>query len=875
MATKIGQELVEFTFGQEKTDLGNGVLGYDPKNLDRFTKAVETYERELKRVFGSLVTTVSQIDQATGQAMRKIYLPRTYEQEALGVRSAVDKQLFGKTGMNSNQAKSLMYQEQANAHFLETTREIKGAKAQQFAKESVIEVGGKIIHTPNTANKDMMTTFIPVSDAQLSSMSNKDVATYIKDITPASNSASRAEQAERTRREKEKEKELQLEHEAQRQRDNLKERRKQNEAQKKADERKQREEAKAEAREEKEKIASRKHLLGRIGKVVAILTTIADVARRILTSVMNFGSEYSKTATKANTLNIGAQDIRSLDYFDKALGLQAGTQVQAQEDLRSKFGNTAKIDTEALKWLAMVMGDKVGQLVQSGIGGENPAYLMEQIIDDFYKRQQEGKDQYGNYVGQDKARRSLVTLLESVSPSIARTFERMVEEQTSGLHAGEVTSYRQFQSLYTPAQGGTSALDWENLSKFGKTVDSIKADFEELGKTLKVTVAGALTNFVAKLDNIQIGKNTEEKVEENLTDYKKLASWRNTYTGQRNAVADKLNALAKGAGFGGIDAVISAVGDDENARSFIENLSATENWADLVRYIALGNIIEDIKKQESAPNPNASDLLFGDTGVTDYIRGALSTSAVLQQYGNPWELTFSPNDYVTYAGESGVGKMTRLSTTALKYSDYTATKQGLIRGGAKSFFDVANLGGMGSNYGDIVMRALRKYASVEGGVSFGDSDEAKWAKFTSYFENAEKYGWDSESGQMLLDLFAFMTGEASLGWGKGGLSKKQLKTVQDIARSAEDEFGLSPLENQSINEMRELGMQRFKNFKWDRIVVTEGATAGTLNINFQQTLNGEVVATETLTTSGDMRGEKDITFSTTATVNEANEVIAR
>ena len=55
MATKIGQELVEFTFGLEKTDMGNGLRGFDPKNLDRFTKAVEAYEREFKRVFGSMV----------------------------------------------------------------------------------------------------------------------------------------------------------------------------------------------------------------------------------------------------------------------------------------------------------------------------------------------------------------------------------------------------------------------------------------------------------------------------------------------------------------------------------------------------------------------------------------------------------------------------------------------------------------------------------------------------------------------------------------------------------------------------------------------------------------------------------------------------
>ena len=250
----------------------------------------------------------------------------------------------------------------------------------------------------------------------------------------------------------------------------------------------------------------------------------------------------------------------------------------------------------------------------------------------------------------------------------------------------------------------------------------------------------------------------------------------------------------------------------------------------------------------------------------------------MQQYGSPWELTFSPNDYVTYEGESGVGKMTRLSTTALKYSDYTASKQGLIRGGAKSLFSIANQGGASSYYGEIVMSALRKYAKVDGGIDFGKSDKDKWSQFISLMADVDKLGWDSESGRTLLDLFAFMTGEASLRSWFGtdvGLSGKQLQAVKDLASSAEDEYGLSPLEYKNVDEARTLGIQKFRDFSWDKIEVTQGDTAGTLNINFLQTLNGDVVEKRKLTASGDMTGTKDITFSTKATVNEANEVVGR
>lgn len=861
MATKIGQELVEFTFGLEKTDMGNGLKGFDPKNLDRFTKAVEAYEREFKRVFGSMVSTTSEIIQSTGQALTSVFIPKMYEREALGVRDAINKQMFGSSG----KMKDLMWQGTSDAHFLETTREIKGAKAQQFAKESVIEAGGKIIHTPNTANKDMMTTFIPISDNELNAMSKKEIANYVRGVTPESNSASRAEATERARQERE----AQMERDAKRQQAHFRDLKKQNEKRQHEQERQQKQELKEAEQAEKDKVASRKQTLGRIGKIVALITGLVDITRRILTSVLNFGSEYSKTATKAGTLNIGAQDIRNLNYLDKAMGLEAGTNVQMQEDIRKAFGNTANINTEALKWLSMVMGNEAGDLVRSGIGGDNPAYFAERIIDAFFKRQQEGVDQYGNKVGQDKARRSLVTLLESVSPAIARTFERMVEEQATGLHAGEITSYRQFQNFYTPSQGSTDALDWERLSKFGKEVDLLKAEFSNLVTLLKVKVADALTGFITNINKLNIGKNVEEVTKDRDESYKRLASWREGYSSRQQELRDKLNKRAQGAGFKTIDDVINSMGSDNQAEQLIYEMYGSTDWSDLMHYLALDQIIADIQEQEGLRNPNASASIFGDTGYADYVRKVLTTNAVLSQMSNPWEITFNPSDFVTQDGENGITKLNRITSEALAFGDYIPSKQGLVRGGALNFFDIASDGGAKSYYGETVLKGLKKYAKIKGGVNFGKNDKEKWNKFMQLYKEAEELGWNTESGKMLLDFFAFLTGDAS------GLDSRRLAIVRNAVRSAEDEYGLSPLEYKNVDEMRTLGMERFKDFAWDRITVSQGNTAGTLNINFEQTLNGTVIDRKSLPASGNMTGEKDITFATKATVNEANEVVGR
>lgn len=816
MATKVGQELVEFSFNQAKTDLGNGVYGFDPKNLDNFTKTIETYEREFKRVFGSLVTTVAQIDQVTGQAVRKVYIPKEYEQEALGVRRAVDLQEFGKQGLNSNRAKNLLYQTQDTAHFLETTREIKGAKAQQFAKEAVIDVGGKIIHTAGTANKDMMTTFIPVSDAQLNNMSKKDITAFVKNVTPDSNSASRAEQADRTR----KEKEAQMERDAQRQRQHFKDIKRQNEAQRKADERKQRQEAREAEREEKEKIASRKQTLGRIGKAITLLGIIADITRRILTSVMNFASETSKQQTKANTLNVGLQDVRGFNYLDKALGLDAGTQLQGQEDLRSKFGNTAKLDTEALKWLAMVMGDKVGQMVQSGIGGENPAYLMEQILDDFFKQQQEGKDQYGNYVGQDKARRALVTLLESVSPAIARTFERMIEEQSSGIHAGEITSYRQLQAFYLPSAGNVSTAEWDLLALLGKETDELKAKFSNLGELIKGNFTLALQDVISAVNNLHIGMNEEEAFQSNIADYEKLTEWSKMYLDTKNSASERLKTFLteQGAMSGKmtIEDVIMYAGYDtagtegeerakiQNARSAIEAIYKNPSlYNDLLMYYTSGDLIEAIEKETRKSNPNADPAKYGEASLPLAKRYAETRYLAQLGFLQNNELAFTDSLFTRGIGAGD-----------LRYADVIESKQHYFSAGAEEFFGLAQAMGANSKYGralkDVLTQYNKRYNTNYGVTAVLDA-----------------VGSDSPYWQgVLKDLFTFGTIYS-------GLKADTRTLMQNYAMYLPDEYGLTQSEWGSVYDKiySVLDKRKYKGYELTSVNVGQGSSAGTIDIN--------------------------------------------
>lgn len=672
MATKIGQELTALSFLQGQTRLADGNLGFDTATLDGFVKRAEAYERELKRVFGSIVTTVSEIDKLTGQMKRTSFIPKEYEQQALGVIKAVQDQRS-----TWAQDSSFMYTATNKAHILETTREIKGAKAQQFAKEELLAVGGRLQHTAGTSNKDMMTSFIPVLDSDLSNMSKTDVAKYIRGLTPHSNSASLAEAKDRSIKEnankiaeqekqerelkrnqekQEREHESQLEQNYRRKKAVDKENANKTAEQEREFKRSQKEKEKEQREEEKEKAQQRKALFSSLGKIGTTIAVLTDITRRILTSVLSFGSTVSKEGVQAHTLETSYQTQRAMAYFDRAVGLGAGTSLQAQEDLRAKFGNTAKLDTEALKWLAMVMGDEVSTMVMSGLGGENPAKLMERILDDFYKRQQEGKDQYGNVVGQDKARRALVTLLESVSPSIARVFERMVEEQSNGLNAGMIKNYAGFQSLYLPSSGGLTGNDWDMISLLGKEVDELRAKFKNLGDTLKGSFMLSLQGVINWANGLHIGQTATEAFEEEVSDSRWLINKQAQLKGRIGIYKKSLNKY-----FGDNDIydvieksgyTISDIMTPEekqailNAKNTMKAIfNNPEAYNDLELYLGAEkqyrDITTDIDKGKSA-----NKTKYSDTGLIKEASSEGSKYLDPIGFSIPSEFTLSENDFI-------------------------------------------------------------------------------------------------------------------------------------------------------------------------------------------------------------------------------------
>lgn len=883
MATKVGQELSAFTFAQSPSMLANGQRGFDFANLDLFVKTAEAYEKELKRCFGEIVTTVSKIDEVTGQAKRISFIPREYEAQAKGVIDAVRAQRQGLGASDSS-----MYTETATAHLLETTREIKGAKAQQYAKEELASVGGTAKKTAGTANKDMMTTYIPVMDDELNNMSNKEKAEYLRGLTPASNKASVAEQRHRTELEAEKrDKELDAMYREKQKIDKINARRTRETEE--AGVRLDRTYKKKQEEEAKEDKQSRKTILGKVSKVIAVVTVIADITRRILTSVLNFGSQVSKDMVKAGTLETGYEAYRNKTYMDRALGLGEGTTIGAEEDLRAKFGNTAKLDTEALKWLAMVMGDKVGLMVQSGLGGDNPAKLNEEILTDFFKQWQAGKDQYGNEVGQEKSRRALVTLLESVSPNIARIFERMIEEDLHGLHAGEITDYRSFQTMYLPASGGISANGWEQIALLGKEADLLRADFKNLGDLIKGGLLLSLQGFISWVDNLHLGQTKTEAFEEDRADRDFLRTRRTELDTKRKQASDRLLSYAKSSGVTGVNSVeelIALAEKDPDAQVVLSDIFADTNLASYYGvYRATSMLIEEATKQINSANPNAKRTYFSDANI------AKVANEEIQQFTHGTSLSGSRNIFRARVSDLRPDYWNPLTDTdyysaedkllnvGYTYADIRPSKQAQFAWGAIDYLKEMQLMTEEDKKTGKGKKWWQSYSSVLEGLGISESDVNSLLEQYSKGNLAE----NSEGFLKLMSIVTTLVDPYSADWGyfkyrglkgKNKISKEGRNYALDFLALGSDEYGLNvnewgAIDVEKINFMQQtLGSKYASDVVSQKMTLTQGSSGGMIKIQLQAVdSSGRVLREVTKEIKGTIT--KDAEFK--EDLNQANE----
>ena len=297
------------------------------------------------------------------------------------------------------------------------------------------------------------------------------------------------------------------------------------EEQKNRDDKKAKEEEKKKKEDEKEKereeAKNKRILMGRIGLAIMILRGVYDVAKRILTSIMQFSVAEKAGHIQENTLNLGRGNYLKNQYVSTAMGMGSDTVNEAVKAVQEKFGNITELDEKSVEKLALVMGNKVQDLIKSGMGGNNPQALTEEIINSFYQRALRGENSVGQQVGQAQARRELVSYLSKIEPNLAKMLTTMLELNTTGALKGTIGSWEDVVRALAPVHRlGVNELDYNAVSAFAQELNRATANLASFGNDLKAWAVKYLGSFVDKVNNLETGMTPAQRAEKALQDAK-------------------------------------------------------------------------------------------------------------------------------------------------------------------------------------------------------------------------------------------------------------------------------------------------------------------------------------------------------------------
>lgn len=374
-------------------------------------------------------------------------------------------------------------------------RKLRGKKAQSLAEEAVYDLlGGKAsFASPKDMDKEMMSFALPVTESAINALGGMEEAKkhYSKVLTNVIKDSGATKWSK----------------------DELNKRKEEEEAKKRKEEAKYKE--KKDREEKAEKNENRRRTVRTIGLVVTLLTAIADITRRILSATLKRASEVTKADAEAIKTGVNPWIAQKYKRMERAVGIDEGTMLNASQAVLQSFGQSDKIDEEALGLLANVIkGTGVEKAIKSGMGGERPYEVAESIIDAFYNKAMQGKDWSDNYVGREEAFLNLTDRLGRFSPAMAKVLATMHYLNTSELYKDKIKSFDDLINL----QGEQSAwsINRKVMENLGIELEGLTAKFKTLKENVLDSFGASLTRFVDWIDNSEIFMSEGEKFERRL-----------------------------------------------------------------------------------------------------------------------------------------------------------------------------------------------------------------------------------------------------------------------------------------------------------------------------------------------------------------------
>ena len=427
------------------------------------------------------------IDESTGKMITEII---TEAKNALNVSSAINSKISEisiRAGRN-NPLYTLANTQGISIGSVSGTKTLHTAEAVRLARISLESSGGILKHTPTVKNPDRYTYTVPfeqvgVKDAEKAFKSN---------IFHNANSLSNVYIRRKNQKEKDKEKKKE--------------------------------------EQERNKHKSPIRIFSLLTKILGVLTIGFDIVRRILSLVTEQGKMAVRTSTIAHNLGTNYQQARQIESAERVSGLETGTITGAMSDVQSMFGNITNIDEGALETLALIMGSKIEDLVQSGIGGSNPEVLVGEIIDAWNERASTGYNSVGEYVGEAQARRELYSLLNKVSPQLANIFALMQEQRTD-----EASLYKNLASgKFSDWVNGLSNVNRYPVNTIGEGLlkevsqyaNNVNDLIEQLKHGIAITFAEPAIAVLRNISNIRWGMTGKNNLDLDIKNLEANSAWK-------------------------------------------------------------------------------------------------------------------------------------------------------------------------------------------------------------------------------------------------------------------------------------------------------------------------------------------------------------
>ena len=520
-----------------KFEMPDGSVVNDIKKMGDFDSILNRFEKKMQSATGNssfrFNTGLRFSDTKTGYQYQDVVIRKedydTIIKVLEGYEASLDLGTYGDNISNTYLANS----KSEPVRLLNYTRKIEGAKARAKMKKEAYLAGGMANEdfTPNNPERMSATLFVRESEYQRLLEENKDyknpesaVANKIyKDTFEGTILKQKEERALRKRKENlsvddevaayfEEEKKAEEKKQALKIKEEEEHIKKELAYEKnwyKAEENKKKEEDKNDLldtlKKDKRKSDNARALSTVVKSIFAVVVIVADILRRILTAALDNAAKIDRDTVESNNIGMSYIDRRNADIFDVAHGMEKGSTFKALQSIQNSFGDVTNLDEKALATLARVMGNEVAELVNSGMGGEDPELLLERIINAYFKNWQEGKNSLGQSVGQSEARRELVTSLGKEMPEIAYLLGRMIDDASSGKYGSEIQDYQSWRNTTQTNRTGLLDSETEFASQLGTKYNEILAIVEDLKTSFFTRLLNSMSDLLEKIEDTRIG----------------------------------------------------------------------------------------------------------------------------------------------------------------------------------------------------------------------------------------------------------------------------------------------------------------------------------------------------------------------------------